>query len=109
MQRNTTPTIKEGEPNDENSVRIELIHDGNTWIPAFQVSVRHTEGVSDVLEPWLRERLDVPETLDEMKMDDRVSVAEQGIIGYYSASFVDDVAVAEYCDEDKEWIVKILD
>lgn len=111
MQPPTDPTITEGEPSDANSVRVELTHDGDEWIPAFRVSVGHTEGVSDVLEPWLRDRFDVPETLAEAKADDRVYVADRSAFttGLGRASFIDDIAIAEYCDEDKEWIVKILD
>jgi hypothetical protein len=102
-------TVREAEIPQGHGQQIEIVALGyeSEWVPSFPRIPDYYEGIEPVLEPWLIDRLDLPEDPESaIETDDRViSVGENGFESpILDAEFA---AIVMFDADEKEWIVEI--
>jgi len=102
-------TVREAEIPPGSGQQIEIVAFGyeSEWVPSFRRIPDYYEGIESVLEPWLVDRLDLPEDPERaVETDDRVISVGDGL-------FASPILDAEYAAtvmfdaDEKEWIVEI--
>jgi len=92
----------------DNAVNISLMFDGYDWCVSFN---ELSDWSQNDLEPWLENRLDVPNTVEEAKNDDRVYVPDKEHVPpqMRDVTFRADIlARGEYDSETGTWTVDVL-
>lgn len=102
-------TVREAEIPPESGQQIEIVSFGHEpeWAPSFPRIPDYYEGIEPVLEPWLVDRLDLPEDPESaVEIDDRVISVGDGV--FESPTLDAEYAARVMFDADeKEWIVDI--
>ena len=102
-------TVREAEIPPGSGQQIEIVTFGSEseWVPSFHRIPDSYEGIEPVLEPWLVDRLDLPEDPESaVETDDRVISA--GKEGFESPILDAEYAARVLFDADKkEWIVDV--
>lgn len=94
-------TVREDDIDNGRKMALVDLDDG-VWTPSFEIGVPG-DGCAEVFEPWINNRLDMPDPYDDdaVAADDRIPEQEYPLML--------EVADVTYDDDAREWVVDIDD